>query len=248
MTDQALAELAAIPDLALEVETTRYAPNPTDRPARSNSTPGSRPPLSIAMLHALMPAGDEPGQQAGLRGTLAMDVRLIIEELAELEWTFALPPWPSDTWAGICDWLTRTHPWWSTTDWADDIARDIHRVHAELRDLARVPRPARYRCPGEPVPGPLPVEQYRCSLGHTHPADVARTWPRRPLTPAVDVAAELGIRVDRIRQWRHRGKLRHWEHRDGRIWVQPWEVLLLARPDIAAALRAQTPPGAAGSR
>ena len=99
-TDHTRRQLATIPELALEVEATRDHPNPDGRPERHNAVPGSRPPTNLPMLHATMPDGDADYVGRGLRGELAMCVRLVVEEMADVLPTAQIPAWPSDTWAG----------------------------------------------------------------------------------------------------------------------------------------------------
>ena len=230
--------LTEIPDLAAEVEATLYAPHRDGRAARGRSVPASRPPVSIPMLYATLPAGDaEYGGQSGLRGTLAMCCRIVIEEMAD-EGLIDIPDWPADTWAGICDWLTATADWWTETAWADDILRDITTVHAELSAYARVQREVSYRCPRCSAPMHLQSggQWLQCDAGHQESARLEASYRRRPMAPARELAAEFGVTAKQIYNWRARGELPAVDHRGGELWAYPWDVLLLANPSIAEAI------------
>lgn len=232
------ALLAETPDLAAEVEATRDHPNPGAKAARGAPTSGPRPPTDIATLYALLPDGDADYEGRGLRGVLAMCCRLVIEEMADVLPTADIPPWPSDTWAGICGWLDTTLDWWTTTPWAADIDSDIRAVHDELRELARVRREPVYLCPkcGDVMRLQDGGQWLRCDSGHDEPADLEARYRRRPMAPSSALADEFGITQGLIRLWKHRGKLTSTEIRDGELWAYPWDILLLSNPAIAEAV------------
>ena len=240
MTDDPLALLRQIPELALEVEMTRDHPNPDGEQAfTSRPETGSRPPTDLAALHATMPDGDADYAGRGLRGTLGMCVRLVIEEMADSGPTAEVPDYPSDTWSGICGWLASAHPAWSVMPWADDIVHDIRQVHRDLSNLARVQAEPSYRCRrcGDPMRLQPGGAWLLCDSGHTETADLEKQWRRRPALPDYLAAAELGLTVERIRVWRSRGKIKPTKVEAGRPWYLPWDLLLLANPGVAEAVR-----------
>ncbi len=231
-------QLMAIPELALEVEATRDHPNPDGRPERHNAVPGSRPPTDLAMLHAVMPDGDADYVGRGLRGELAMCVRLVIEEMADVLPTSDIPTYPSDTWSGICAWLDATHCWWSETQWAADIVADVARVHAQLSELCRVQREPTYRCPKcrDVMRLQAGGQWLRCDSGHEESADLERRHRRRPMAPVSSLAEEFGVDPQQIYDWKRRGRLSGTRRQAGELWCWPWDILLLANPVIAEAI------------
>lgn len=229
MTDT-ITMLNAIPDLAVEVAATRDHPH---RGAESEKTSkpkaGSKPPTNLAALHA------EMGDDRGLRGTLAMCVRLVIDEWADTS-TSDIPDYPTDTWEGICEWLAGTEATWVAMPWADDIDSDIRQVHGQLRMLARAPRQdlglACRRC-GDPLRLQDGGEWLLCDSGHSEEADLQKRYRRAPAMKEPDVAEEFGIRVGRIRVWRSRKAIKPAYTEAGVHWYYPWDILLLTYPWVA---------------
>lgn len=240
MRTDTLQQLRELPELAVEVELTRDAPNPGEQAATSSRTPpSSRPPLNLAMLHALLPDGGRDYVGLGLRGQLGMCVRMIVEEMADQDLTMDIPVYPSDTWSGVTDWLVATHPWWSEQQWADDVEAEVRSVHSTLRNLAREQRAPIYHCPK--CHGALLLQPgatwLRCNdCEHQESADLEARYRRRPPSPASVICEEFGVTRDRLRLWRHRRRLKVARTAMGEPWYYPWDVLLLANPVIAEAI------------
>ena len=211
--------LAEIPELATQVDTAPPArAEPTSRP-----TPGSRPPLDLAVLHAHMPDGGRDYVGAGLRGQLGMCVRLVIEEESDADGPPRLPDYPDDTWAGIAGWLLRTHDWWSQQPWADDIEHEVRQVWRTLRGLARVADQPRLTCtrygcnaPAEIQPGGRWV---RCANNHSLDIDAERgrhlsmqDWTLAECRKALVQYQDKRVPQSKLEKWVSRGQLQPIRH------------------------------------
>ncbi|TDT31113.1 MerR family transcriptional regulator [Naumannella halotolerans] len=213
-----LQRLAQIVELATEVEMTLAigAPNPglhTDHVRRS--VPGSRPPTDVAALHASM-----PGERNGLRAELVTSVQMIIEEMAdEPGRTADIPDWPSDTWSGICEWLRLTSAWWMRQPWSVDVEAGIQRVHAELRHMARVPKPLRVDCTTHGCHGSIFPElretaegprfyAEQCENGHlVDRHEAVRRAYRLSDYPLSEIAGMIDIPVKTLHRWAKSGAI-----------------------------------------
>lgn len=207
------AMLAEIPELVCQVDD---APRPKGT-GSARPVPGSRPPLSLAVLHAHMPDGGREYVGAGLRGQLGMCVRMIIEEDPD-SGTPQMPDYPSDTWSGICGWLAQTHDWWSQQPWADDISHEIRQVWGTLRGLAHITDHPRFRCTRYGCRAVAEMQEggrwVRCASGHTLDVEAERgrhlsmqDWSLAECRKALLQYQGKRVPQSRLEKWVERGQL-----------------------------------------
>ena len=116
-------QLERIPDLAVEVELTRDAPNPgPERVGGGRPMPGSRPPLNVAVIDALRPILDPEDWHQTPLWHLVVAQRAARDELHTAGVPDAELPTPAEfpTYASEAGWLLATMDQWQAV--ADEFA------------------------------------------------------------------------------------------------------------------------------
>lgn len=243
--------LKRIPELAAEVDATRYAPNPSGHVERHPLTFESRPPMSIEMFEALRPIDPDSETDTPL-WHLAQAVKAAWQELyaAGVDMSAYPAPAAEPSYATESGWLLLVLDEFLAV--AEPAAIDflagedrhnpgeITACYRELSRLAREPRPVRYRCPDcDDVLRVQPGGEWSlCDSGHQHPGPrqiASRVWGMAPV-PAAVIEATLRLPAQTLWQWKKRGKVKP-AYTDGRIdYWSPKDVLLVMYPDMAEVL------------
>ncbi|OYO16622.1 hypothetical protein CGZ93_17840 [Enemella dayhoffiae] len=240
--------LEQIPDLVAQVVLTIGAPNPGDEVGRTPRVPGSRPPIDLGVLDLLRTHDhrDEDHSSAPLI-RLGECSRLVWQSL-DVEARQRHPqPCGELAWRTEASWLANV---WSEAQLVLDLAdmdwieSEVREIHAALRSAARLRREPAYACPrcaGSMVltwSGSV-LECVDCR--HTERTDLESRYRRRSPMPTSLIVSEfshLGVTAPRLWQWKRRRKITCAETPAGsrESWFWPWDVLLLASPDIAEAV------------
>lgn len=205
--------LTAIPEMAVEAELTRYAPNPSGHAERSSRVYGSRPPLDLDVIDVLRETDGETWQHGLLFG-LTQAVRLAWDAIRREDHD-ARPPAPAatPTWASECGWLLTTYEAWSASSDAAELGMIegfISDAHRGLRRFLREPRPLQLRCltPGclgviTPVvmgDGKMYAEQ--CDEGHfVDRHEAVRRAESMADMPLADIAELTGVPYHTLYEW-----------------------------------------------
>ena len=223
-----IQQLHEIPDLAVEVFLTWGHKNPTEAPIIASRTPFPAAPADLEALDCLRPG------ELGLLFRLTQCVRAVAETLRDAGQTW--PPITNPpTWVGECAWLLGAANIWRHDLWLLDYVTDeINTVWRNLAKAARLPQPQRLTCPQDGCGWPVHPEggnAWRCEAGHQF--TVASEAARLRTATIPELARELDISQDLLRQWKHRGIITPCGKCDGRD-VFRVELVRRARQRVAS--------------
>lgn len=193
---ETLAKLEELPRLAGEVEETKDAPNPTERPLTHTPRAFPAPVANLGALDAL-----------GMLARLTLCVRAVYEDMPEHPGDLADPP----TWASESEWLARHAADWQADPWLSElISNEVRRIHNDLSAANNEPKPLRLYCPITGCGMPLHERDggtwWSCEGGHAidHGPYVKRYAKELAAARTVtlrEAAAELGVPWRTLR-WR----------------------------------------------
>lgn len=226
-----------IPELVSEIWQTAAigSPNPGGEQIQtSKPRAGSKPPVSMALVHALR--ADHRGLLEQYRQVChavraTTDCPTTVDEHAD--------------WAGVSDWLLATSSWWQTGGHIEDmIHNEICRIREPLATLAREPRPIHfdcmiYGCQGQIEASTITTtEGHRlltpdtCTNGHkVDHAEVARRAARMSDYPLADLGPLLGIPAKTLHDWKQRGLIAPIRKRAG-VAVYNYEAVYLVAQNL----------------
>lgn len=112
--------------------------------------------------------------------------------------------------------------------------KDLGRVYRALAASIGLCRPNPLRCLTVGCDAPMVMINHylECANGHRHEG-VRKYRYHSPVT-LYEASQMLGIPYDLVKKWRWRGRLpaHYRDPRDRRVWVYPWDVLRVYRPDL----------------
>ncbi len=244
-----LGRLRQIPDLVIEIVLTLGAPNPGQESGRGSSTPASRPPIDLAVfdLLAVRDLGRDEEHSARPLVQLAQCSRRVWSSLSWDQRQAHPPPVDGLRWDTEAEWLARVWPTALEVLTFDDrewVETEIRGIHGALAAAARLRREPRYSCPKcggvmELGWGGSVLACNRCP--HQERTDLEARYRRRSPMPTSLICAEfghLGVNPAVLRKWKQRRKLTPADPRppSRESWWWPWDVLLVAVPDIGRAV------------
>ena len=112
--------------------------------------------------------------------------------------------------------------------------KDLGRVYQALAASIGLTRPNPLRCLTVGCDAPMVMINHylECANGHRH--EGVRKYRYHSLVTLYEASQMLGIPYDLVKKWRRRGRLpvHYRDPRDQRVWVYPWDVLRVYRPDL----------------
>lgn len=226
-----------IPQLVAEIWQTAAigAPNPGGEQAQtSRPKAGSKPPVSMALIHAL---------RTDHRGLLAQyrDICHAVKAITDC-------PTPVDDqadWTQVSEWLLATVSYWQTGgEVEDNIHNQICRIREPLAALAREPRPVEFQCMIYGCQGTIEASTVTtaeghklmtpdtCSNGHkVDHAEVARRAARMSDYPLAELGPMLGVPAKTLHDWKARGLIAPIRKRAG-VAVYNYEAVYLVAQNL----------------
>jgi len=188
-----------------------------------HTPPGSKPPLAVHVVDLTDlrvkdsrewletdPRDRDVLDRYGVVPRIGLWVRLIDEEMTDAgEHTLTLEDWHWTNIAKLCEAIRLVTPWLIAQQWVTELADDMHALRSELRSALGI-RPefipkcryCRNKC--EPQDGGTWFRCPACGADFTWQGEVAALIAVQDGT-GPQVAAQLGISWERIRQWKARG-------------------------------------------
>lgn len=132
-----LHQLRQLPDLAAEAFATWGHPNPAERSERTGKRGKLDSPPTPADLSTLDALRTD---DHGLLFRLVQCVQVVMDDTGRDDW-------PDTTWTSLTAWLVDNHVAWRADPFCEEwITDETRRVHAELCQLTRQPKPWRAKC------------------------------------------------------------------------------------------------------
>lgn len=228
-----LDQLAQLPELAAERFLTIGAPNPSPEAGRGAASITPTAPADLEAYDVLR--ADDKGQLH----RLSRCVRTVLETMREQDHDDHPDPGAEATWVGECDWLTHTADWWQLDPWCCEwVTGEVDSIWRTLRHAVREPRRAAFVCPTCGDRATMDGHWLACESGHeVSVRDHAQQLMAREPIGTTDIAAEMGISVDRIYKWRERGLVKPaLVVGKAHLW-KPWDIFKQLYPLLAKDLQ-----------
>lgn len=223
------SRLVQIPDMVFSTALTlgAGAPNPGPRLSRVITTgTGSMPPTDLAVVDLLCV---QPGTATPF-GVMHWWASRVPEVDVEPSDPGLLEAFPGlDLWRGV---VRALYDSWEELESSEEFLTDIRVTYYTYASALRLQPPVNLICPTckETLREEFNGTELQCvECGFSHPIGlhIYRKMPPMPTSKILEQFGVLGLSSGKLRQWKHRGRIRSYSDLGGENWYKPAEVLYL---------------------